>query len=96
MLVVQETCNLCNCVALGGAQKRPHPSFRQWLLDRKLLLFALDFDDAGKKEYSYWHDSYPNLEPWPIPEEKSPADYFVKKRGDLKEWLQAGLKNLAC
>ncbi len=92
MLVVQEAGDLCACVALGGAQKRPHPFLHEWLLNRKLILFALDFDEAGKKEYAYWHKSYPNLAPWPIPEEKSPGDYF-SKGGSLKKWILSGLQS---
>ena len=94
MLVAQEAGDLCACVALGGAQKRPHPILHQWLLNRKLILFALDFDEAGKKEYSYWQQSYPNLEPWPVPEEKGPGDYF-SKGGSLKAWISAGVKAMS-
>lgn len=92
MLVVQEAGDLCACVALGGAQKRPSSFLRQWLLMRKLVLFALDFDEAGKKEYFYWHQSYPNLEPWPVPEGKSPGDYF-KNGGRIKDWISSGIRN---
>jgi DNA primase len=92
MLVVQEAGDLCACIALGGAQKRPHPFLHEWLLNRKLILFALDFDEAGKKEYAYWHKSYPNLEPWPIPEEKSPGDYF-SNGGSLRKWILSGLQS---
>lgn len=91
MLVVQEAGDLCVCIALGGAQKRPSHSLHQWLFNRKHLLFALDFDEAGKMEYSYWQQHYPNLEPWPVPEEKSPGDYFIKG-GDLRMWISSGLK----
>jgi DNA primase len=91
MLVIQEVGDLCSCVALGGAQKKPSHSLRQWLLNRKLILFALDFVEAGKREYSYWQQYYPNLEPWPVPEEKSPGDYFTKG-GDLRMWMSSGLK----
>jgi DNA primase len=93
MLVIQEAGNLCSCVALGGAQKRPDAYLQQWLLQRKLILFALDFDEAGKNEYSYWQTSYPNLEPWPTPEEKSPGEYF-KIGGNLKDWISNGIKNV--
>ncbi len=93
MLVIQEAGDLCNCIAIGGAQKRPNLSTQQWLVSKKLLLFALDFDVAGKKEYFYWHESYPNLEPWPVPEEKSPGDFFVKG-GSLRMWISSGLKLL--
>jgi hypothetical protein len=75
---------------LGGAQKRPDALTRQWLIARKLLLFALDFDDAGIQEYANW-EHYLNLEPWPVPEEKSPGDYFTKG-GNLKTWIVSGLK----
>ena len=92
MLVIQEAGDLCSCVALGGAQKRPHSFLRQWLLNRKLILFALDFDEAGKKEYFYWQQSYPNLEPWPVPEGKSPGDYY-KASGKLRDWILVGTKN---
>ncbi len=91
MLIIQEAGNLCACIALGGAQKRPCPLLREWMLKRKLILFALDFDEAGKKEYPYWQQSYSNLEPWPVPEAKSPGDYFAKG-GNLKTWISSGLK----
>ncbi len=91
MLVIQEAGDLCACIALGGAQKRPNEPLRQWMLNRTLLLFALDFDDAGKKEYSYWQQSYPNLEPWPVPEEKSPEDYF-KVGGKTRDWISSGIR----
>ena len=91
MLVIQEAGDLCACIALGGAQKRPDELLRQWMLNRTLLLFALDFDDAGKKEYSNWQQSYPNLEPWPVPEEKSPEDYF-KAGGKIRDWISSGIR----
>lgn len=92
MLVIQEAGDLCNCVALGGAQKRPNSLLHQWLLERKLTLFALDFDEAGKMEYCYWQKSYSNLEPWPVPEEKSPGDY-LKTGGSIRNWVSSGIAN---
>lgn len=90
-LVIQETRGLCSCVALGGVQKRPHPSLKQLLLEKELILFALDFDTAGKKEYAYWQQSYPNLQPWPAPEEKSPGDAY-QKGVNLRMWIECGLR----
>jgi hypothetical protein len=94
MLVVQEAGDLCNCIALGGAQKRPHLSLREWICARRLILFALDFDESGNKEYPYWQESFSNLEPWPVPDEKSPGDYFVKG-GNLRDWILAGMKAIS-
>lgn len=90
MLIAQEAGDLCACVALGGAQKRPSHTLRQWLLNKKLILFALDFDEAGKKEYFYWQQFYQNLEPWPVPDEKSPEDYF-KTGGKIRDWISSGI-----
>lgn len=93
MLVIQEAGDLCNCIALGGVGKRPHQALHEWMLTTRAVFFALDFDDAGKKEYFYWKNRYPNLKPWPVPEEKSPGDYF-QKGGNLRTWVQSGMKNL--
>lgn len=92
MLIIQEAGDLCNCIALGGAQKKPQEDLRDWLLTRKLILFALDFDDAGKNEYASWTSIYSNLEPWPVPEGKSPGDAY-QKGISLKMWLENGLQH---
>jgi hypothetical protein len=92
MLVAQEAGELCISIALGGAQKRPDRLFCEWLSKKELVLFALDFDEAGKNAYVYWKKSFPNLEPWPVPEEKSPGDYHVKN-GCIKKWIEAGINN---
>lgn len=91
MLIMQEAKDLCSCLALGGAQKRPDSYLQTWLKNKQLILFALDFDEAGKKEYIYWEKRYPNLRPWPVPEEKSPGDYHVKG-GCIREWVLSGIK----
>lgn len=90
MLVVQEAGNICSCLALGGAQKRPDQQLHHWLMNRELILFALDYDESGKNEYDWWQTTYPHLEPWPVPEEKSPGDYFIKN-GDLSKWVSSGI-----
>jgi len=92
MLLTQQAEDLCICLALGGAQKRPDAITHKWLQERKLILFALDFDDAGKKEYTHWKAAYPTVKAWPTPREKSPGDYFATG-GDLRKWIDAGIRN---
>lgn len=94
MLVVQEAGDLCACVALGGAQKRPDDTLHSWLQERENIFFALDYDPAGIAAYQWWQQMYPQLEPWPVPEEKSPGDYF-EKGGDLWEWVSSGLNEVS-
>jgi DNA primase len=91
MLITQEAKDLCVCIALGGAQKRPDLTLKKWLKRKRLILFALDFDEAGKKEYAYWAASFSNLTPWPVPEQKSPGDYHVNG-GSIREWISIGIK----
>lgn len=56
------------------------------------FLFALDFDDAGKKMYQFWKQTYPQLKSWPVPIAKSPGDAF-KAGMDLRQWILLGLKD---
>jgi DNA primase len=93
MLVAQEVESIC-CIALGGAQKRPDTSLHQWLLQKKLIIFALDFDEAGKKEYPYWRSIYKaNLCLWPVPIGKSPAEAW-KLGVDLRKWILSRVQGL--
>ena len=89
MLVVQETGSSYAVVALGGAQKRPSAMLSMWLYEKQLVLFAADYDMAGIQAMAYW-SIYPNLRPWPVPNEKSPGDYFMAK-GNIKIWLELGV-----
>ncbi len=90
MLVAQEAGSISCCLALGGAQKRPSESIRQWLLQKNAVLLALDFDEAGKKECPYWHSTFANVILWPPPVGKSSAE--AHELGvDLRAWVLAGI-----
>lgn len=86
ILVQQEASSLCCCIALGGVSKRPDTHIHSQLLKSSLILLALDYDEAGKKEYLFWMSLYPNLRPWPVPKGKSPGDAF-KLGVNLFNWL---------
>ena len=45
----------------------------------------------GKKAYKFWRDTYPHVQPWPVPRGKSPGDAF-KEGVNLRLWIEAGLK----
>ncbi len=90
ILIQQEASNLCCSVALGGAGKKPDGFIHLLLKTSPRILYSLDFDEAGKKAFSFWSRVYPNLMPWPSPIGKSPEE--AHKQGvNLKEWIQAGL-----
>lgn len=90
LLIQQEAANLCCCIALGGASKKPDLNLHKILQQAPLILFALDFDDAGKKAFHFWNKTYPRLKAWPVPREKSPGD-ALKAGVDLRKWIADGL-----
>lgn len=92
MLTIQEAGNLCCCVALGGATHRPDLSTYSWLKKKTNILFALDFDEAGKKAYPKWQSAFPQLIPFPVPRGKSPEEAHVVHKINLSQWIWNGLK----
>jgi len=91
MLIIQEAGDPCSCLAIGGTKKTPDIATHQWLKTRGCILYALDFDEAGKNGYFFWRSTYPNIKPWPVPQEKSPGDAY-QKGIDLREWIRGGIK----
>lgn len=91
ILVVQEINELCCLVALGSAANKPDLNLDRLLKRIKVLLFALDFDEAGKQAYRFWKSSYPHINAWPVPIEKSPGDAH-KVGVDLLDWVKSGIK----
>jgi len=92
LLVQQVASDLCACLALGGASKRPDKETHELLQKASLLLICLDFDEAGKSAFRFWKENYPQAQAWPVPKEKSPGDAF-KAKVDLRQWLIEGLKH---
>lgn len=90
MLIQEKAADLCSCIALGGVSIRPDEPIDKILRHAPLTLFALDFDDAGKKAYSFWRSNYSNLRPWPVPKGKSPGDAYLQGT-DIRQWVQTGI-----
>ena len=92
ILTQQFASDLCCCMALGGAGKKPDLATHNILKTASNLLFALDFDEAGRKAFQFWRSTYPTLRAWPVPIEKSPGDAYLSGI-DLKKWIEAGITN---
>ena len=93
MCLCQEIGEFCTCLALGGATKRPDPETMRWLQSKRLILYSLDLDDAGREQYDYWRSHFPNLRPWLAETRKSPADSYVLDGVDLKKWFETGIRH---
>ncbi len=91
MLIQQEAQDLCFCVALGGATKKPDAQTNQALRQCSLILWSLDNDEAGKKEALWWREAYPQLRFWSAPIGKSPGDAFQHHALNICEWVKKGI-----
>lgn len=90
ILVQQLAGDKCCCIALGGVSIRPDTVVDQALRRASLILYALDFDEAGKKAYPFWKSTYAHIKPWPVPRGKSPGDAYSLGI-DLRKWMESGL-----
>lgn len=91
MLIQQCAGDLCCSVALGGVSNRPDTVLDSILRKSSIIMFALDFDEAGKKAFQFWKSTYLHLFPWPVPRGKSPGDAYTQGV-DLIKWIKSGLK----
>ena len=91
MLIQQCAADLCCCIAIGGAGKKPDVNVDCLLRNMSSILFALDFDEAGRKAFQFWKTTYPALRPWPTPSGKSPGDALTSGV-DLRKWISIGLQ----
>lgn len=94
ILLQQFASDICCSLALGGVGKRPDKQMHELLARAPLILLALDYDEAGKKEYPFWMQLYPNLRPWPARKGKSPGDSYKLHQVDLRKWIADGLSHL--
>lgn len=91
ILIQQLAGDVCCCIALGSVANKPDKISHDLLCKSSSILFALDFDEAGKKAYPFWQSSYSNLKPWPVPRGKSPGDAYAWGV-NLRQWIILGLQ----
>jgi DNA primase len=91
ILIQQEVKELCFCVALGGATKRPDHYTDCLLRGCNLILWSLDNDEAGSKVALWWREKYPHLRFWTAPIGKSPGDAFKDHGICLHDWILSGI-----
>ena len=90
MLIQQFASDLCCSMAIGGAGKKPDATTDKLIRRAEVVLFSLDFDDAGSRSFQFWKDTYPHITAWPAPRGKSP-ETSLKEGSDLRSWLEGGI-----
>jgi len=83
---------LVTVVSLGNAQSRPDEATYRTLEDAKIILSALDSDEAGAKaSWNGWMKSFGDkVKRWPVPLGKDPGEAYQLGVEPWK-WVLAGL-----
>lgn len=90
VLVWQEARDVAAAVALTGASKRPDAGTTAFLRAAPLILWSLDFDEAGTKAWAWWREHFPGVKAWPCAVGKDPGD-MLKAGVPIRLWVEAGI-----
>ena len=91
LLLHQEAGDLVNVISLGNAQTRPDQGAAEILNQSRLILVALDFDQAGATEsWGWWKGHYPKAHRWPPIHGKDPGEMWAAGV-NIRTWVKAGL-----
>lgn len=86
LLIKQDAGDLTHAVALCSASQRPD-LYTDCLLKKSTHLFVcLDADDAGRKEWRWWHKHYPRAHQIFSPTGKDIGD-FKLGGGSIRDWV---------
>lgn len=97
MLLAQEVSDLgVGVVALGSASVKPDSETAEILRRCRLVLVALDFDQAGNHAWVWWRANFPQAHSWPPIGGKDVKDVgdvgeMWEAGVDLKDWVKVGI-----
>lgn len=90
VLIWQEARDLVAAVALTGSTKKPDAQTTGFLRNAPGILWALDFDEAGRKASAWWREHFPGMRTWPCAAGKDPGD-MLKAGVPIRLWVEAGI-----
>lgn len=88
VLIWQEARDLVAAVALTGSTKKPDAQTTDFLRNSPGILWALDFDEAGRKASAWWREHFPGMRTWPCAAGKDPGE-MLKVGIPIRQWLEA-------
>lgn len=89
VLVWQEAGDVAAAVALTGATKKPDAGTAAFLRAAPLLLWSLDFDEAGTKAWAWWREHFQAVKCPPLVG-KDPSDMW-QAGVPIRLWVEAGI-----
>jgi hypothetical protein len=91
LLLHQEAGDLVNVISPGNAQTRPTQGAAEILNQSRLILVALDFDQAGAiASWGWWKKHYRQAYRWPPAAGKDPGD-MLAAGVNIRTWVEFGL-----
>jgi len=91
LLLYQEAGGIVNVISLGNVSTRPDQQAADLLNSSRLILVALDFDQAGAIEsWRWWRKHFRQAYRWPPTEGKDPGD-MLTVGVNIWAWVKAGL-----
>ena len=78
-------------IALGSASVRPDQRCTEMLKTSKIILVALDDDEAGARQAQWWAEHFSQARRLPPIEGKDPGEMWTNGVS-LQEWVQAGIQ----
>jgi hypothetical protein len=96
VLIAQEAGDLVVVVVLGSATVRPHLELVEKLRRSRLILVALDYDEAGGKEAGdWWSNEFSQAYRWPPVDGKDPGE-MLTAGVSIREWVEIGIEEAMC
>ena len=91
LITLQAADDIVAAVATLGTSKRPDTGTDGFLRAARAVLWSMDFDEAGKKAWSWWRSHYPGTKPWFCASGKDLGEQ-VQAGIPVRAWVQAGLE----
>ncbi|MBM4287460.1 MAG: zinc-binding protein [Deltaproteobacteria bacterium] len=92
LLLWQDCGDLAGIIALGSAQARPDRTAADILQKAKLILIALDYDEAGgQSSWKWWLKVYAQASRWP-PIRGKDVGAMYQAGVDVRKWLEGGIE----
>lgn len=90
ILIYQEAGDLITSVSMGNSTSHPDKATESIFKNAKLILNALDHDQAGAKAALWWGKHFPQTKRWSTPDAGDPGEYY-EEGGNIRNWILAGL-----
>ena len=95
ILIAQEAGERVGVLGMGTTGTKLNPAVIRYLIDKiPIILISLDNDQSGRQKTTSLISELPNAIDWPVADKYGNDPGEAWKRINLKEWVEAGLRNL--